>query len=736
MRSPRFSEIEPGIIPEGWHFGRDRFMVRASMESEMEFSDDVTLVFSGEVVHHVKYGTQFKSNFCFPDEPISDRMVRHYLNNLPHIGPVRALEIVKVFGAENVSEIIENEPTKLLIINGITPERIDEIVKTWELNGALRKIYYWLMDHHIPIDYANDVLSTLGMSAIEVLESNPYILTSIRSISFKVADSLAHRILTDVPGRLRVESCTKYALSKISNEGHLCLPIEELYAQVADILFEFKPQPDLVNLFKQVVQDDMIVLRKDGGQYVYLPSVYSAERHVAIKMYEMSSYPSQYDCSDEDIEWSENEFNNWARSDITLDDCQKEAIISVFKNKITVITGGGGTGKSTICRCINTIASRIGLSTTFLTPTGAAAKVLEEKTSKGTMTIHRYLKLVPGGQVGPEKKLINSNILLIDEFSMVGLDTLPFLMSSLIDPTITNIVLVGDPQQLPSVSPGNFLDDIMKSGIANVVKLTNIHRQSENSYIPQVSAEMATGKFKSIPEDATDISVIHEYDNDALAATVLMVAKDYMMEHDTLDGFQAISPMYKGSAGVDNITDMIQAMMKPNDAETITFKGKVFNVGDRVMQLSNNYEKDIFNGNIGTVLDVGVEAASNGQDLKYVVVDFGLEEDVKYIETEISQIRVCWCCTIHKYQGSQVGTVVLAISGAHRRMMSRELIYTGFTRASEMLHIIGDSSMLYRANEISSIKKRYTHTVDMIRSLMDKVRRFSVHNLELVSDLS
>jgi exodeoxyribonuclease V alpha subunit len=452
----------------------------------------------------------------------------------------------------------------------------------------------------------------------------------------------------------------------------------------------------------------------------------------------MAGYESNnYSVVDEDMVRAETEFETWSGMPITLDDKQHEAIVSAFENKITVITGGGGTGKSTICRCIHSIAVSRGLLVQYVAPTGAAAKVLEDKVGTKASTIHRALSLIPSSNGVVKKdpdKYFTSQVLVVDEFSMVGVDTLPHLLKGILDPAMTNLVLVGDPQQLPSVSAGNFLSAIIDSGVANVVKLDRIHRQSEKSYIPQIADDMAKGRYSGIPEDAVDIVRVPASEGNAISNSILMIVKDYLMERGNLDGLQVVSPMWAGEDGVHSLTAAIQRMVAPPGVEPLIYCGHSFYVGDRVMQIVNNYEEDIFNGNIGIVRKAGSKTSkSTGKEIKEVSVEFDHGRVIDYEGDSLKEIRVCWCCTIHKYQGSQVDELIMAVGMSHRNMMSRELVYTGITRAKERLYIVGEEAMLNLATKVSSIRKRYVNTAAMIRHGLSGEGRLSYYNLGLCS---
>lgn len=710
------STTVPDCVPEEWL--KHNFIVALTLGSPLEIAQLCSYVFSGIVVEHESYGLQFQADFAFEDEPSNNDMMANYLATLPNIGTERAQLIMQNFGVDDLLHVFEEEPERLLAINGITEKRLPAIIEKWKNDRNLRRIYYWLSEHRVPVEYGMKILGEFGEKAIGTLESNPYMLTRIRGITFPRADSIAHRILKEVPRSLRVRACGEYILKEAGFEGHLCLPYEDFKERLCKQLAEFRLEQKDADEVPVVTRSNFVILRNNRTQQalIYDPRTYGAERSVAFRLVEMANYESPYDCTDEDLAFAEKEYQENVGLKITLDDCQREAVKSAFLNKITVITGGGGTGKSTICRCIRTVAQRNGQSIVLMAPTGQAAKVLEQKTSHPASTIHRALGLVPDGV--RELKDIDADIVIVDEFSMVGIDTLPYLLRAVRNCRSTNLVLVGDPQQLPSVASGNFLADLIASGIASVQILTRIHRHSEKSYIAKIAKTISSGEVPEIPTDADDFVWLDYTDLENAAQKATMVVNKYLST-DRMDDVQTLSPMYRSPAGVDAICGSIQYMT--SSGEKFEYKNKTFYVGDRVMQLVNNYDKDVFNGTIGTVDSFGFDVVRpdiENVERHYVVVDFDGETKM-YIGDEIDEIRVCWCSTVHKFQGSQMPVIVFVMTDANSRMMTRELVYTALTRASEKVYVVGSYNMLCLAARRSEIRKRYTSTANLIRWKID-----------------
>jgi len=702
----------PECVPDDWL--RHNFVVSLRLDSPMEFISLSSYIFSGMVVEHEQYGLQFSSDFAFEDEPSDLEMMSTYLSTLPNIGPERAGIILREFDVKELPGIFEHEPERLLEIPGINERRLPAIIEKWEKDRNLRRIYYWLSEHKVPVEYGMKILKEFGDKAIEILEQNPYKLAGIRGIGFPRADSIAHRILPQVPRGMRLKACGEHILRDAGFEGHLCLPYPEFKDRLCKQLAEFKISQEDADAVPDVALSEFVVVRNGTSNVslIYDPKTYAAERDIAFRLVEISSYESPYICEEDDLEHAEDEYERNVGRRIVLDDCQREAVKSAFNHKLTVITGGGGTGKSTICRCIRAIAQKNGQDVVFMAPTGQAAKVLEQKTGYPASTIHRALGLTPDGV--RELQDIRADIVVIDEFSMVGIDTLPYLLAAIVSCRYTNIVVVGDPQQLPSVASGNFLADLIASGIASVQKLEHIHRHSDKSYIARIANTISSGEVPDLPTDAEDFMWVTFGDLEDAADKAASIVNKYLAA-GRMNDVQALSPMYRSPAGVDAICRNIQQMTSSGDV--FEYKNKSFYVGDRVMQLVNNYDKEVFNGTIGNVVRFGFEVVRpdvENVERQFVVVDYDGESKM-YIGDEIDEIRVCWCSTVHKFQGSQSPIIIFVMTEANMRMMTRELVYTALTRASEKVYFIGSFNMLCLAARRSEIKKRYSSTANLIR---------------------
>lgn len=412
---------------------------------------------------------------------------------------------------------------------------------------------------------------------------------------------------------------------------------------------------------------------------------------------------------------------------IILDEKQKEAIKSVFENNITIITGSAGTGKSLICNYICEIAKRLNLTVRLMSPTGKAAQVLSEKTGRNARTIHRSLKLLPGAFLPGEE--IKEDIVIIDEISMCGIDTIYPTFVAIENSPKTKLVFVGDKNQLPSVSPGNFLTDIMKSGCVKIIALDKIHRQDENSFISIVAKDISNGIVTSIPQEASDIKW-HNIDSENFEKDLLKHIDSYLVKN-SMNDLQIISPMKKGTCGVFSINRIIQEKMASvNNTKSSLFQTgySKYYIGDRVIQMENNYEKDIFNGDIGYIVALGegiIDPSVKDKKERFIKVRFE-NKDVYYEASNFEELSLAWCITVHKYQGSSSKNIIMIMASEAQVMMSKELIYTGMTRASKHLDIFGNIGMLNLAPTRSTVKKRYTNVQKLIKSFQENKKIFDI----------
>lgn len=693
-------------------------------------------VFVGDFTSHPKYGDQFKAEFYFTEEPNTEEGLKAFLKEkLPNIGDVRSQKIIELFGVQGTIDVLDNDPFRLTEIGHITEHRIPPIKEAWDKEKTLRELYMWLSEHKIEPKLGRIMYEKWKKDALAIIQENPYRLAEIRGISFVRADNIAHKIMDSIPIPYRTKACMQYKLfENLRKNSNLCMPLQTLKREVEELLTDCddanrvkSPIDKHVAMITTCIKNnlDIFAAVKDldeassgAGVYIYLKGIWEKEKYIAEALHTRKHLESRKaECSLNDIVDSQTDVSKFSGRSIDLDECQKEAIKSAFEHKITVITGGGGTGKSTICRCIFYLAQKKGLSVRMMSPTGKAAQVLTDKTSCGAATIHRSLHMTPNDDY--PRELIKEDVVIVDEASMVGVDTMFALMVAMEENLWGNLILVGDSNQLPSVSPGNFLSDIMKSECANVVKLDKIHRQDEKSYISLLANQIAEGKVANVPSDASDIAW-HDVRPDEFEIVMKEAVQSFMDSGKGMDDLQIMAPMYKGYCGVNTTNSIIQNMMaKKNGTETqIMQRGfSKFYLYDRVIQTKNDYDKEVFNGDMGHIIALGdmvKDPEKSDKKERFVTVNF-YGEDITYFEDEMENLHLAWCITVHKYQGSQSPYVFFVMSQETRNMMTKELVYTAFTRAEKHLDVYGSLTMLHLAPTRSALRTRYTNVIKLIR---------------------
>ncbi len=697
-------------------------------------------VFVGEMESKPSYGVSFRASMHYRDIPSTTDGMEAFLTILPHIGRVRAKAIIKEFGLDGTIELLNGDNIYALTrVSGITKKMIDGdgkkegIQKAWNRQKAMRKLYEWLNAHGVSVKIGEKAFKIWGDNAQSVIEKNPYVLTSIRGVGFIIADKIAHQIASIMPNERSI-ACLKYILTQsVYEDSNLCIPYSSAKHEFLDLLekcdinlgnkFDSKLYQDLLpNIIKTNLNTFVVVRDTRQGKpipFLYLRNIWEKELFVSTQMASRWKNNVKGDCcSDLDIDDAEKNISLFYGKKIVLDECQKQAIKSAFNNSNSIITGSGGTGKSMICRCIYYLAGKKNMTIRMMSPTGKAAQVLSAKTGGKASTIHRSLGILPDSEYPTEE--IFEDIVLIDEISMSGIDTMHAILFAMQNHPLARLVMVGDKNQLPSVSPGNFLSDIIEAQCINIVTLEKIHRQDEKSYIPLIANQIAKGKCVQIPSDASDISW-HNLSTDTFDSDIINYMKKYFDDGKDIEDLQIISPMKKGKCGVFQINKIVQEFMTVKNGSIDKFLEIGFNKyynGDRIMQIENNYEKNVFNGDIGKIVNLGERISySTGKKERFIVVDF-YGKEYEYVDSEFDQLMLAWCITVHKFQGSQCPYIVCVIASEASIMMSKELIYTSFTRCEKHLDIFGHQSTFSVGTTKSSIRMRYTNTSKIINEYL------------------
>lgn len=650
----------------------------------------------GQWVNDRQHGLQFKASELKTTPPHTLEGMIKYLGSglIKGIGPKYAKRIVEVFG-ERTLEIIDQSPTSLSEVRGIGPQRLEKIRRSWQEQRGVRDVMVFLQSYGIGTARAVRIYKTYGDQSIELIKSNPYRLTQdIWGIGFKIADDLAKRLGLPEDSPLRARAAIRYVLQMFQDEfGHICYPEEGVISKTqeltnipVDILRqaietgreEDEFVRDSVSKCSQRIPDEV------APTLLYTKPMFLAEFGVArsIKRLLKGDHPLPHTDTQRAISWVEE------RMGVELAPAQREALKAAMIHKLLVITGGPGVGKTTIVRGILEVFAAKGLRIGLAAPTGRAAKRLSESTGREAKTIHRLLEFDPtqGGKFKRDREHpLDLDLLVIDEVSMVDVILMNQLLRAV--PPWCSLVLVGDVDQLPSVGPGAVLADLIASGLVPLVRLTQVFRQVHQSYIIRAAHSILAGE---VPEAATappgDFFFIEANDPETILQRLITVVKERLPSRfgfDPCKAVQVLAPMNKSELGVRNINLLLQQALNPPEkakAQVERF-GWTFRVGDKVLQTHNNYQKEVFNGDIGKIVGIDHQESE-------VLVEFE-GRNVLYDFGELDELMLAYCTTIHKSQGSEYPAVVIPLHTQHYLMLQRNLLYTGITRGKQIVIVIG-----------------------------------------------
>ena len=648
------------------------------------------------------YGLQFKATNLKLISPNNLNGIEKYLGSglIKGIGPHFAKVMVNHFGL-NVIDIIDTNPELLLELPGIGQKRLAILTQSWQNQKAIRKIMLFLQSHGVGTARAVRIFKTYGENAIDIVTQNPYKLAKdIYGIGFKTADLIAQNIGIPKDSLIRAQAGLSHILQEASNQGHIALSKNDLIESTNKVL---SISPDTIN----VAINQEIELKNLASEfiaeieYIFLSSLYNAEQSLAKNLSQLNQSHFDYQINaDSAIEWVESKNN------ISLSASQKQAVIAAFTNKILIITGGPGVGKTTIVNCIIQILAQKNIHIALTAPTGRAAKRLTETTKLEAKTIHRLLEFDP--KINNFKKnkdnKLDLDLLIVDESSMIDIILMNKLIHAL--PSQAQLILIGDIDQLPAVGPGNVLNDLISSKLIKTIHLTQIFRQAAASQIITNAhlinqGEMINTKYHK--NDLTDFYFIEGKDNADIMAKVIEVVSKRIpnkFKLDSLNDIQILTPMNRGSLGSRSLNIELQKHLNPNSHCPIEKFGQRFDINDKVIQLVNNYQKEVFNGDIGKIYSIDKEET-------IIQIDFD-GKIVEYEFTDLDEINLAYATSIHKAQGSEYPCVVIPLAMQHYTMLQRNLIYTAITRGKKLVIIIGESKALYIAIKNKSALNRFT----------------------------
>jgi len=669
------------------------------------------LVLGGEWTEHRKYGRQFQIEECRVDTPTTEKGVKRYLASdlIKGIGEKYAEKIVDRFG-EDTLEVIEENPEALLKVKGVGEKKLETIKDSWERQRRIKDVMVSLKAHDISTAYGLKIYEEYGAQASTVVEEDPYRLTrEIDGIGFKIADRIARKVGVETEDPKRIKAGLVYTLEKATDDGHIYLPRRKLLERAREIL-ELPPEAIESQLEEMISNEVLIGETEDGVSSeprIYLPSLYYTEAEVADNLIALSQYGGGAKVGDE-ARITELIDSYQIDTGIDYNEEQREAIVAALRDKVTVITGGPGTGKTTIITGVIELMDELGWEFVLAAPTGRAAKRLEETTGREAKTIHRTLGYKPPGEFeyNSENKL-STDAIIVDELSMVDLWLIDHLIQA--TPEGTNLVLVGDADQLPSVGPGDVMKDIMDSGTVGVQELDRIYRQSRQSDIVTNAHRINEGEFPVIHEGDTDFLFYREKEPDRVANKILKLVSEKIPRDwglDPKEEVQVLSPMYNGAAGVDRLNKLLQDELNPG--EDLDFAPKDFRPGDKVMQTRNDYEKGVYNGDIGEI----VAADKSLDQLEVQYPEYGV---ISYEKDDIKALELAYAITIHKSQGSEYKAVIIPLVNQHYVMLKRNLIYTAVTRSRELVFLVGSRRALGIAINNDQESRRYTTLSQRLR---------------------
>jgi len=658
----------------------------------------------GEWKFNSSHGVQFEVKECLSEAPADLAGIQKYLESglIKGIGQVYAGRIVETFGIDTL-RIIDEQPEKLSQVPGIGEKRVEKIKTCWGEQKSIRNVMIFLQQFGVSPVYAQKIFKAYGEEAADKVKENPYHLAKdISGVGFKTADTIAGKMGIAKDSGIRVDSGIEYVLSELAGDGHICYPEEELIKEVHTILEV--PQPLIQERFHHLQAEGRIIresLSQEAGAaiFIWLKMYYICEQGISREIKRLISSPSflRQVNTEKALTWAQEQLN------IELAPNQKIAVAKSLEDKILIITGGPGTGKSTITKAILKISEKLTSKIMLAAPTGRAAKRMTEITGKTAKTIHSLLEwsFATNGFKCNKDNPLDCDLIIIDEASMI--DTL--LMYGLLKaiPSHARVIFVGDINQLPSVGPGNVLKDLMSSDKLPVSQLTEIFRQAKDSKIITNAHLINQGIFPDLQGGfQSDFFFMKAQEPEEVLEKILDLVKTRLPRRyrfNAIDDIQVLTPMKKGPIGTEKLNFVLQEKLNPSDNPLFVY-GKRFHVNDKVMQIRNDYQKEVFNGDVGRIfkIDRNEQEMVVNFDGKFVTYDF----------SEIDELTLAYAVSVHKYQGSECPCIIMPIHTTHFMMLHRNLLYTGVTRGKKLVVLVGTGKALNIAVKNNEVQRRHT----------------------------
>ncbi|EOU1463982.1 ATP-dependent RecD-like DNA helicase [Clostridium perfringens] len=678
------------------------------------------LKITGSWVNHSQFGKQFKVEECEEILPTSKDGIEKYLSSgiIQGIGPVTAKKIVNKFG-EDTLNILDNNIERLKEIEGIGRKKLETIIESYREQRELKNITIFLQTHGLSVNQCLKIYKKYGASSVDTVKNNPYILCDeISGIGFKTSDKIARSLGIEIDSPFRIQSGIRYVINEFCANGHTFMPKDELIKEASNVL---TVSGDIIEEnIKNAALDRKIKLEKvNDKEGVFTIPNYYCELGITNRILTLAI--SNFQDISVDVDHLILQFEK--KNNITFAESQKDAIISAFQNGIEIITGGPGTGKTTIIKCIIEIFETCGLKVLLGAPTGRAAKRMSESTGKEATTIHRMLDMGVFEKeesvfvTNAEEHSLEADVVIIDEASMIDITLMNALLKSI--KVGTRLIIVGDVDQLPSVGAGNVLNDFIESGFTKVVRLKEIFRQGKESMIVVNAHKINKGEMPKLNEKGTDFFFIRNDIQEGILNTIIDLINTRLPKFnsnlDKLKSIQVLVPMKKGVLGVTNLNERIQNVLNPKAPykKEKEFRSMVFREGDKVMQIKNNYSLKwtriagkgeheglgVFNGDMGFIESIDLE----GKKLSIIFDD---ERRVIYDFMYLDELDLAYAITIHKSQGSEFPVVIIPAYMGAPLLMNRNLLYTGITRAKEMVVVVGiPKALKYMVDNTRSMER-------------------------------
>lgn len=667
---------------------------------------------SGDWLIHPKFGEQFRAESMQIKAPTTLEGIERFLASgvIEGVGAAMARRLVQEFGLDTL-QVIEEHPGRLKKVEGIGEKKARKIYESYLAQSELRELMLWLESHGITGAFAAKIFARYSSASIEMISRDPYRLArDIEGIGFATADQIAEKLGFERMDDSRVSAGIDYALLQIAGQGHCCVPEEALVERAAKLLLV--ERAGVAEVLKKELRKNRLCREEFAGQtMIYPPYLYHAEQQCARRLLELQAQIEPLDVAD-----AAQLAANWEQEHaLVLAEAQRKAMEAALQCGILVLTGGPGTGKTTVIRGILAVLEQQGLQIRLGAPTGRAAKRLQEATGRKALTVHRLLE-AGGGAEGEslfarsEDEPLEADAIILDEVSMMDIVLMQHFLNAV--PDGCRVILVGDVDQLPAVGPGSVLKDILRSRVIPSVCLTQVFRQSDESSIVLNAHAINAGRLPSYARQ--DFQLRELDDSQQVADEILRLCTTELPGegYAVPDDVQVLSPMHKLDCGVENLNRLLQKALNPPSAgkQEWSAGGQIFRLGDKVMQIRNNYTKHVFNGDIGVISSI--------REDKITVSYSG--EAVPYEKNEAGELQLAYAMSVHKSQGSEYPVVLLPLIAGHRIMLQRNLLYTAVTRAKKKVILLGSKAALFTAVTNDRTKKRYTLLAERLASSLNE----------------